>query len=90
MLMAKSKELRKKRKDAYFISDENKQLIKEMLFGPYRNEWRDSSGIVINDDITISERLGIPRKTIANFTSELDRIHFLKTRAKNNIDKLCK
>lgn len=62
----------------YFLTEKDKENIWQMFFGPYKEEWKDSKGIVDNHDITISKRLKMPKDTVCNYITERLNNHFKK------------
>lgn len=70
------------------LTDVQKELIEQMLFGPYEDAWRDSKGQVDNNDKTIAKRLGIDNwQQVALYTDKLVRAHFKRVQKENNQDK---
>ena len=57
------------------VSAEDKILIKQMLLGPFRAEWRDSKGKVDNTDPTIARRTGYSISKIKYVTDEILEDH---------------
>ena len=67
-----------KKKPAERLSREQQNLAREMFFGPYKPEWRDSEGIVDNRDSTIAKRIGVETGAISAYTEKIATVHFTK------------
>lgn len=57
----------KPHKFIYTLTDQQKNDIWQMFFGPYKDEWRDANGIVENADSDISKRLNIPKYAVIKY-----------------------
>ena len=69
--------------EKYILSDEEREVIWRMFFGPYKDEWKDGNGIVQNSDRDIAERLNIPITVVAQFIiARLDK-HFYNLDSKH-------
>jgi hypothetical protein len=60
------------------LSLQNKEDIEAMLFGPFKPEWRDEKGRIINSDRAIAERINIKISTVSNYSTKLLVDHFKK------------
>ena len=64
-------------------TEEQKELVWRMFFGPYKEEWRDANGIVDNKDTTIAERTGLSYKSVLNYIAMRLKDHMCEV---NGID----
>jgi hypothetical protein len=67
------------------LTDEQKELVYQMFFGPYREEWKEN-GIVENSEKVIAERLGVPFKAVYNEIEKLVNAHFKKIEKLRNLE----
>ena len=65
-----------KRRKAVRLTDEQKELVRRYLFGPFKKEWYDEDGVLDNSDRRIAEDLGVPLRCISPLTSKLTEKHF--------------
>ena len=56
-----------KNSDKTFLTNEQKEEILAMFYGPYKNHWRDKNGVVDNSDSTIAKRMNVKTATVAQF-----------------------
>ena len=66
------------------LTTEQKETIKDMFFGPYKEEWKSFDGIVDNTDSTIAKRLGVTMTLVSAHTERICKEHL------NNVIKLRK
>lgn len=81
------------------LTIEEREMVRCMLLGPFKEEWFNSDGIVDNTDSTIAKRLDLPYSLVALHTcrilkdKEYDRIlmkEFLECKACNISVRTCK
>lgn len=70
----------------YVVKEETKRDILDMLFGPYKTEWRSSSGIINNSDKDIADRLGISLSTVSVYSNSASEKRFAYLNILINID----
>lgn len=58
------------------LTEEQKKLIKEMFFGPYKSEWKDKSGIVDNRDAVIAKRINVSKNMVCAYITEISMEHY--------------
>lgn len=66
------------------LTDEEKEMIRTMFFGPYLDEWK-VNGIVDNRDLTIAKRLGIHKSKICGYIDIILRKHIEKSISINEL-----
>ena len=62
----------------YQLTKEHKDLIHQMFFGPFKDEWRDEKGFVDNRDDVIAKRLGVSLKAVSHQIEFQLNSHFSK------------
>ncbi len=55
-----------KHEDKTFLTEDQKNTILTMFWGPYEDSWKEN-GIIDNRDSTIAKRLNIKTATVAQF-----------------------
>lgn len=64
--------------EKYILSNEEKESIYTMFFGPYIDEWRNEKGIVENSDEIIAKRLSLSVNIVSDYTGIICKNHFKK------------
>jgi len=64
------------RKKSVKLTDEQRELVRRCLFGPFKKEWYGEDGFLDNSDRRIAEYLGVPVICISPITSRLVAKHF--------------
>jgi hypothetical protein len=59
------------------LTDEQKEEIWRMFFGPYKKAWKNTDGIVDNTDATIAKRLGLNTDVVGNYISMRLKRHMI-------------
>lgn len=67
------------------LTENDKQKIKRMFFGPYKKAWY-KNGIVDNSDSAIGKRLKIPERIVAEYTSYICERHFRRAEIRNRMN----
>lgn len=57
-------------------TQDQRDSIYRMFFGPYEAEWRDEKGIVDNRDSEIAKRLNLNVMSVSFVTERISREHF--------------
>lgn len=65
-------------------TDEVRAKIRQMIFGPFRDEWRLPNGIVNATDNAISKRLNLRTEYVAKLAHIIVENHFEKVMAIRN------
>jgi len=55
-----------KHEDKTFLTEDQKNTILTMFWGPYKDSWKEN-GIVDNSDCTIAKRLNVKTVTVSQF-----------------------
>ena len=58
------------------LTNEQKEMIRRYLFGPFKREWYDKKGILDNRDTTIAEDLNLSLYSVRAYTSKITNKHF--------------
>ena len=58
------------------LTYEDKEIIRTMFWGPYKEEWKDKEGVVDNSDRAIANRLGMDFRVVGAFTARDTIKHF--------------
>lgn len=58
------------------LTQEDKDKIYRMFFGPIKKEWRTETGIVDNSDETIAKRLNLATPNVSRYIAIIEEEHF--------------
>lgn len=93
------KNTRDGRKEYERLTKKEIELIRRMLLGPFKKEWYNCEGLVVNTDRAISERMDLPFSLVSQCTQKIlndkedNRLlmrEFLECKSCNNSFKTCK
>lgn len=62
------------------LGPEEKEMIYQMFFGPFKDEWRDRGGLVDNSDIAIANRLNLSLQQVSGYIALILEKHFIRVR----------
>lgn len=55
------------------LTQEQKDIIEQMIYGPYLPEWYREDGTIGNTDREIAERLNVPTWKVSNYSTKLGK-----------------